>query len=282
VSSISLSTCWRRLRLTAFFPENRQSTEESLYPFLLADRRTRVRYMREMRDEEKRDNAQSLFDVRGIPDNEIRNIADGIDPSAIDRVFNDTLTATRQSGLMDEYRVLDKGVLLALDGLWYFSSEKIGCPHCLTRTAKDGKGNERVTHYHAALAGAIVKPGGARVLPVAPETIRNADGEKKQDCELEAGKRWLEAHAAEYAWLKPTLLGDDLYSNRPFCELVAGKGWGFIFTCRDESHKWLAETVANSKLSEAREVKWDARRKKCVVRTWRYVNDVPIGLCPIM
>jgi len=236
-----------------------------------------LRYMREMRDKEKRDNAQSLFDVKGIPsDNQIRNIVDVIDPSAIDRVFNDTLTATRQSGLMDEYRVLDKGVLLALDGLWYFSSEKIGCPHCLTRRTKDGKGNERATHYHAALAGAIVKPGGARVLPVAPETIRNADGEKKQGCELEAGKRWLEAHAVEYAWLKPTLLGDDLYSNRPFCELVAGKGWGFIFTCKDESHKWLAQTVANSKLGEVREVKWDARRKKRVVRTWRYVNEVPI------
>ena len=79
-----------------------------------------LRYMREMRDEEKRDNAQSLFDVSGIPsDNQIRNIVDGIDPSAIGRVFNDTLTATRQSGLIDEYRVLDKGVLLALEVLQF-------------------------------------------------------------------------------------------------------------------------------------------------------------------
>ena len=108
-----------------------------------------LRYMREMRDKEKRENAKSLFDVKGIPsDNQIRNIVDVIDPSAIDSVFNDTLTATRQSGLTDEYLVLDKGVLLALDGLWYFSSEKIGCPHCLTRRTKDGKGNERTTHYH--------------------------------------------------------------------------------------------------------------------------------------
>ena len=51
---------------------------------------------------------------------------------------------------------------------------------------------------------------------------------------------------------------------------------GFIFACKDESCKWLAQTVANSKLGEVREVKWDARRKKRVVRTWRYVNDVPI------
>ena len=46
--------------------------------------------MREMRGREKRDNAQSLFDVKGIPsDNQIRNIVDVTDPSAIDSVFNE-------------------------------------------------------------------------------------------------------------------------------------------------------------------------------------------------
>jgi len=36
-----------------------------------------LRYMREMEEQEKRDNVQSLFDVKGIPsDNQIRNIVD--------------------------------------------------------------------------------------------------------------------------------------------------------------------------------------------------------------
>jgi hypothetical protein len=141
---------------------------------------------------------------------------------------------------------------------------------------KEKGGEERTVHYHAAVATAIVKPGSNKVLPVAPEIISNNDGEEKQDCELKAGTRWLDAHGEEYAWLKPTLLGDDLYSNRPFCEKITGMGWSFIFTCKKESHKWLHETVENSFVREVRDVKWDRRKKKHVVYTWKYINDVPI------
>jgi hypothetical protein len=141
---------------------------------------------------------------------------------------------------------------------------------------KDKKGKEHTEYYHAAVAGAVVKPGCNKVLPVAPEIIRNSDGAKKQDCELKAGKRWLAAHAKEYAWLKPTLLGDDLYANRPFCEAVGGEGLSFIFTCKDESHPWLVETVQNSYMHEIREEKWDGRKKQRVAHTWKYLNGVPI------
>jgi hypothetical protein len=141
---------------------------------------------------------------------------------------------------------------------------------------KGKDGEELTVYYHAALAGAIVKPGFSRVLPVAAEIIGNKDGSLKQDCELAAGKRWLQAHSEEYGWLKPTLLGDDLYSNRPFCEQVAGSGLSFIFTCKADSHKWLFETVQNSFLHEVRDVKWDPRKKKHVTYTWKYLNGAPI------
>jgi hypothetical protein len=36
------------------------------------------------------------------------------------------------------------------------------------------------------------------MLPVMAEPIRNGDGDKKQDWEHEAGKRWLLAHGQEY------------------------------------------------------------------------------------
>jgi hypothetical protein len=236
-----------------------------------------LRYMQEMQEREKRDNVQSLFEVKGIPsDNQIRNIVDGIKPTAISGVFNETLKEAQQTGVINEYRVLDGGVLIAIDGLWYFGSENIHCPHCLSKKVKDKEGQERTAYYHAGVAGALVKPASNKVLPVAPEIIRNSDGEKKQDSELAAGKRWLEGHAQEYDWLKPTLLGDDLYSNRPFCEKIVQKGWSFIFTCKEESHPWLTETVANSYLQEVQEIKWDPRKKKKVAHTWRYLNGVPI------
>jgi len=177
-----------------------------------------LRYMREMEDREKRSNVQSLFNVEGIPsENQLRNIVDEIAPSSVNPVFNNTLRVAQCSGVVDEYRILDGGVLLAIDGIWYFSSQKIHCEHCLTKKVKDKDGEELTIYYHAALAGTLVKPGSNKVLPVAPEIIRNEDGEKKQDCEINAVKRWFDAHYEEYKWLKPTLLGDDLYSRRPFC-----------------------------------------------------------------
>jgi hypothetical protein len=233
--------------------------------------------MRELQEREKRDNVQSLFDVKGIPsDNQIRNIVDQIEPSSVNSVFNETLKVARLSGVIDEYRVLDGGVLLAIDGLWYFGSQKVFCSHCLTKQYKDKHGEEQTIYSHAALAAAIVKPGSTKVLPVAPEIISNEDGTEKQDCELKAGKRWLDGHSDEYEWLKPTLLGDDLFSNRPFCEKVVEKGWSFIFTCKDDTHKWLVETVQNSTMHEIVDVKWDPRKKKRVTHTWKYINDVPI------
>jgi len=176
-----------------------------------------LRYMREMAEREKRDNVQSLFDVAGIPsDNQIRNIVDEIDPATMSPVFNETLKASEQSGLLKEYRVLDGGVLLAIDGLWYFSSQNINCPHCLTKKMKDKEGGEYTVYHHAAVAGALVKPGSGKVLPVAPEIIRNSDGAKKQDSELSAGKRWLQAHGEEYKRLKPTLLGGRFVLEQAF------------------------------------------------------------------
>jgi hypothetical protein len=96
------------------------------------------------------------------------------------------------------------------------------------------------------VAGAIVKPGSGAVIPVMAEAIRNGDGEQKQDCEHEAGKRRLAARGQEYRWRKATLLGDDLYSDQPFCEQVLQAGMSFLFTCKPDSHPWPTETVGNS------------------------------------
>ena len=275
-----LSTAMDKLPVRAEYPASRYTNRDAVnsafgafffqFPSLL-------RYMREMEDREKRDNVQSLFAVGGIPsDKQIRNIVDEIAPSVLNPVFNETLQTMQPSGVIKDYRVLDGGVLLPIDGVWYFSSEKIHCSHCLSRQVKDKKGEERTIYYHAAVASSVVKPGCNKVLPLAPEVIRNEDGTKKQDCELAAGKRWVEAHAQEYSWLKPTFLGDDLYCNRPFCEKIVEMGMSFIFTCKEDSHQWLYETVENSEVSELREEKWDPRKKKRVVSTWRYLNGVPI------
>jgi hypothetical protein len=170
---------------------------------------------------------------------------------------------------MKTYRVLDEGVLVAIDGVWYHASEKIHCEHCLHQT-KDGV----TTYYHSAMAAAIVQPHVTSVIPMMGEMITNEDGEKKQDCELTAAKRWLTKRSDELQGLKATILGDDLYSHHPFCKQILGAGLSFILTCKQNTHPWLTETVKNSFLKE-QTVEID-KGKKAFLHTCRYLNNVPI------
>ena len=170
---------------------------------------------------------------------------------------------------MKDYRVLDGGVPVAIDGLWYHAPEKARCAHC-PHITKEGI----TAYYHSATAAAIERPGSGFVLPLAGEFISNGDGGKKRDCELKASKRWLEKHAQEYKRLKPALLGDDLHVYEPFCALIPGKSMGFIFTRKDSTHKRLAGTVKNSYLGEKTETKRTGGKKMMYI--YRFTSHVPV------
>ena len=229
-----------------------------------------------MKQKWKRCNLETVMGVQEIPSNvQITTLLDGIDPDSLSSVFNKNLHTVDERGGLKDFRCLDGGVLLALDGVRYFSSEQVHCKHCLHTTKE-----EVTTYYHSVLAGTLVKPGNTAVLPVAPEMITNTDGtvqgtnSKKQDCERNAAKRWLTKHAEEYKWLSPTLLGDDLYSNYPFCKEVLERGYSFIFTCKEDSHPWLTETVENSYPEEASRREWNGRHH--LAYTYRWLNGVEI------
>jgi hypothetical protein len=229
-------------------------------------------FQMKMKDKWKRCNLETMMRVQEIPSNvQITTLLDGISPDSVNGVFNENLRAVDAWGLLQDFRCLDGGVLLALDGVWYHSSEQIHCAHCL-HTTKDGV----TTYYHSALAGTLVRPGNTAVLPVAPEMIANTGEEtgKKQDCERNAATRWLLQHAEEYRWLSPTLLGDDLFSHYPFCAEVMKHGYSFIFTCKADSHPWLTETVANSYLPEVSRREWNGRQH--LRYTCRWLNGVEI------
>jgi hypothetical protein len=233
-------------------------------------------FQRKMQEQRRRNNMASIFKVNEIPgDTQIRNILDGIAPEQFGGVFNDSLKIAEEHSVLETFRVLDEGVLLALDGVWYHSSENISCKHCLKKTTVDKKTKEeKTTYYHTILAGTIVRPGKTEVLPVMGEFIRNEDGSEKQDCEHKAARRWLLKHAEEYRWLKPTLLGDDLFSNQPFCEAVLQQKMSFLFTCKPLSHPWLTETLENSYLEEKVERKWTGTYNQR--STYRWINGVPL------
>jgi hypothetical protein len=225
-----------------------------------------------------RNNARSLFQVQSIPcDNHIRQTLDPVEPRHLFSLFEDLHQAFDQTGLLENMRAVGGTRLIALDATWYFSSqsENIHCPHCSCIRHTDGQ----TTHFHSAITPVIVSPGHAQVVPLRPEFIVPQDGQVKQDCEINAAKRWLATQAERSSTGNDTLLGDDLYAHQPFCRQVLLHGFHFLFTCKPSSHSHLSGWVEG--LEPGRGLHILRQRVKGKSNRWehhqyRWANGVPL------
>jgi hypothetical protein len=164
---------------------------------------------------------------------------DPIPPEHLFPCYDAVWESLRPSGHLESWRTFQQTLLIALDGTWYYSSQKIHCPNCSCLEHKSGE----KTYYHSAVTPVIVAPGQEHALPLRPEFITPQDGHTKQDCEIAAAKRWLEKNATRYAPLQATLLGDDLYAHQPFCRRTLLHGFHFLFVCKPDSHPTLYNWV---------------------------------------
>ncbi len=224
-------------------------------------------YQRAMEQARSRNNARSLFHVEKIPsDNHIRQTLDPVKPDHLFGLFDELRQAFDQAGLLEQMRAVERTQLIALDATWYFSSQSnnVCCPNCSCLKHADGK----VTHFHSAITPVIVSPAHRQVVPLRPEFITPQDGEVKQDCEINAAKRWLALHAERYCPANTTLLGDDLYAHQPFCRQVLLHGLHFLFTCKPASHSTLQQWVEG--LEPGRQLHTLKLRVKGKSNRWEY------------
>ena len=234
-----------------------------------------LEYQRQMKSRCGQDNACNLFGITNIPTVEqIRNVLDGIKAQGLFKVFEWVYRALREQGYLKDYQTLGKNLLITLDGTQYYSSQKVSCPCCSSRTHKNGQ----VTYSHSALLPVIIAPDKEAVISLAPEFITPQDGSEKQDCEQNATKRWINQHRELFSDQDVTLLGDDLYSNQPLCEHSLENGFNFIFVCLPQSHpslyEWLSFLEANGELKTTQQRRWNGRHFE--IWHYRYLNRVPI------
>jgi hypothetical protein len=234
-----------------------------------------LEHQRQMQSRRGKDNAQTLFGLGQIPtNNQIRNILDEIPARLLFGVFHWVFQALQTSGYLEGYESVNQTLLVGLDGTEYFSSQKLCCEQCLSRTHKTGS----VTCFHSAILPVIVAPNKEHVIALAPEFITPQDGSEKQDCEQAAAKRWIGAHAMDFEPGSITLLGDDLYSRQPLCELCLQHGVHFIFVCLPSSHvsldEWLAFLEANGEVQSMQQTHRQGRNR--TLHAYRWVNQIPL------
>ncbi len=235
-------------------------------------------FQRNMEKSRARNNARRLFQVQAIPsDNHIRQTLDSVAPEHLVELFDDLHRAFEEHGLSPAMRAVQNTRLIALDATWYFpsSAKNVHCPNCSCIRQADG----RTTHFHSAITPVIVSPGEAQVMPLRPEFIVPQDRQVKQDCENNAAKRWLAAHADRYATGNDTLLGDALYAHQPFCRQVLRHGFHFLFTCKPASHSHLAGWVEGLESGHDRhtlKLRVKGRSNRWEHHHYRSANGVPL------
>jgi hypothetical protein len=231
-------------------------------------------FQKSMQQNKGKNNAQSLFGVLNIPsDNQIKNLLDPISPTYLFPIFSYIFHGLNDMGYLDSYRSYNENLLLALDGVQYFSSKSIHCENCNKKEHQNGS----ITYSHSVVTPVIVAPGNNNVIALQPEFITPQDGHKKQDCENAAAKRWIRQHSQEYSQFGFTILGDDLYCKQPLCKLMLEHGFDFILICKPDSHKTLyqwIEGLDSSDINTFRVKRWTGKRHE--IDTYRFINNVPL------
>ncbi len=199
-----------------------------------------LEFQRRFQDQVQRNNLATVFGVQQIPsDSRLREILDGNSWGPLGSAFRECSRRMQRSKVLELYHYLGGQYLMTLDGSEYFRSEKVHCSRCLRSQHKNG----RVEHYHQILQPAFVRPGLQQVLPLAPEFIRREDGQSKQDCETNAGKRAIKRIRQEYPQLSIIAVADSLYSTMPFVNDLQKLSFSYLLVAKPEDHKSLYQDI---------------------------------------
>jgi len=229
-----------------------------------------VEFQRQVQERENNNNLRTLFKVQSIPrDTQLRDLVDAVSSEALRPVFKAFFHQLQRAKQLASFQVLPQLYLCTIDGVYHHSSEQVHCDHCLTKT----HGNGSVTYHHGVLQGAFMHPEQRQVMPVMPEPIANShNGYQKQDCGINAAKRFIVQLKKDHPRLGILPAGDGLFSKTPIINLVLEQKMHFIFVAKPNDHKFMMQWVADyHALPELRVHDFRGR-----VHRYQYQNKVPL------
>lgn len=187
-------------------------------------------------------NLRQIYLIEGdIPsDTQMREILDPVPPSHLRALFLTLFRKLQEAGVIRAYYWDKKAVIVSIDGVEHFCSEKVHCAHCTTRTQRNGQ----LSYHHAGLAAVLVHPAYSEVFPLDFEPILKADGAAKNDCERNAAKRLCAALHLNHPELDLILVEDALHAKGPHLRQSTEYGWKFVVNVKPDSHESLFQQFA--------------------------------------
>jgi hypothetical protein len=228
-----------------------------------------LHFQQRLEKKHQKNNLQTLFRVRETPQaSQMRDIIDKVPSSAFSPVFKEYYERLRRHKHLEDFAILPGMVMCVIDGTSYHSSKTVHCDCCLHKTQKNGE----ITYSHAVLQGAIMHPDKKQIIPVMPEAIKNGDGDKKQDCENKAAKRFIKNLRADHPRQDFLLGGDGLMSHQPLIETVLEYDMHYLFVAKPGDHKYLFEWLnAYPALPTC-----EYTDEKGCIHSFRWQNKVPL------
>lgn len=201
-------------------------------------------FKEQTKPEEK--NLKAIYHIQSIPgDTQMRAALDPLDPPPLRAIFPKLFKTLSGAGVIKEYEYWKGHLIVSIDGVEHFSSTRVHCHHCTTRTHRNGE----TSYHHAGLAAVLLHPNQEEVFTLDFEPILNGDGAKKNDCERNAAKRLCQDLGERYPSLKPILVEDALYANGPHIRQITQYGWLFVLNVKPESHESLERQFAGRRSS---------------------------------
>jgi hypothetical protein len=230
-------------------------------------------FQKRLQDIKQANNLKTIFNVSSIPKStQLRTVVDDIPSTEIEPLFSDLLHPLQRGKQLELFEFLDGMYLIPLDGTQYFSSKKLFCDCCLKKNHSNGE----TTYHHQVLAATIVCPGVKQVIPLAPEPIQNSDGNTKQDCEINAGKRIIHKIRSEHPKLKIIIGGDGLFSNQPFIDVLKQYAMSFILVAKPTDHTILYQWFSEFKqMGEIQQLEFKDEKGRRHLYEW--VNNIPLN-----
>jgi len=212
-----------------------------------------------------------MFNVSAIPrSTQLRTAIDNIPSIEIELLFEDFLHPVQRGKQLEQFEFINGNYLIALDGVQYFSSDKISCNCCLTKT------KDKTIYYHQVVAATMICPGIKQVIPLAPEPIQNTDWNTKQDCEINAGKRIVKKIRSAHPKLNIIITGDSLYSKQPFIDQLKQNGMSFILVAKQADHKLLYQWFTEfHQMGETH--KLEIKDHKGRRHLYEWINDIALN-----
>ena len=205
-------------------------------------------------------------------DTQMRTILDKIRPSELRPAFRALHSTAQRGKVIEDFAIFDNQLLLSIDGTGLFSSTKVSCPQCGVKKHRSGE----TSFYHQLLAAAIVHPDQKTVLPLDFEPIVKSDGDKKNDCERNAGKRLLNAIHQQYTKRRFIVLEDALAANAPHIQTLVEYGMDYIINIKPAGNASLFEQM-HGRFQQGNVVEHEEKLADGTVRGYRFAADFALN-----